>query len=101
MIIPDQIQLGGLTIKTVYNHTDVPSSDVGTTNYKGQEIILYTKGVHPQHLAQIYIHEVVHWILFVMCEHRLRNNEKFVEVYAHFFYQFAEMLINEQTSKSS
>lgn len=102
MIIPDTIQLGGLTITTVYMNDLVPADGVyGTTDYKGQKIILYTKGMHHEHLCQLYIHELTHWILFVMNEHKLKNNEKFVDLFAHFYYQFAKELINVQTKRNS
>lgn len=90
MQIPDKVELAGMTITTVFV-TDKPTNNiVGEANFRRNQIILHTLDVAQQHLEQAYLHELTHWILFIMNEQKLRHNERFVDLFSHFFYQFVE-----------
>ena len=40
-----------------------------------------------EQLSQCFLHELLHYIFYVMGEHELRNNEKLVDLIAHFLHQ--------------
>lgn len=40
-----------------------------------------------RNIEQVYLHELVHWILHTMGEYDLRSNEKFVDVFASLLHQ--------------
>ena len=88
MQIPYEISLAGITV-AVQMKDDLlkTKGTIGEANYQEQMIYLNPDVAPIQTLQQTYIHEVTHWILFMMNEHDLRNNEKFVDVFAHFMHQ--------------
>jgi len=60
---------------------------IGKAVYLHQEIWLDLGcGAHEETLEQSFIHEVVHWILWMM-NHPLIGDETFVDSFAHFAYQ--------------
>lgn len=87
-IIPDSIWLGGLQISIEFDSNLCRKQGrIGEARYQDQLIILDPTATKLQQLEQTYFHELVHWILFVMNENDLRNNEKFVDLFAQFLYQ--------------
>ena len=51
--------------------------------------IVLQAGTHPKVVEhEIYNHELVHWILFMMNEDSLRTNEKFVDNFAKYLTQY-------------
>lgn len=87
-IIPTSFWLGGLKIDVVYDNTMVKTKQViGEARYVNQQIRLDPSVAPMQTLEQSFIHELVHWIFYVMGEEELRNNEKLVDLFAHFIYQ--------------
>jgi len=89
--IPRNFKLAAIEIKV--EHKDSITIDsckaCGMTDYANQKILL--SGIATQQVGeQTFIHELVHWILFMMGEHKLRNNEKFVDLFAHFLYQYEQ-----------
>ena len=90
MIIPTTFKLGGIEVSVVKN--DALISDhgfIGLCHYTEQQIV-FDPSVSPDIAEQSFIHELVHWILYVMGEEELRKNEKFVEVFAQFLYQYIQ-----------
>jgi len=86
--IPKSFQLGGLTINVQFQETiSEKGLMLGVAEYVAQRIRLDPTFTHKQTVEQAYLHELVHWILFVMGESELRDNEKFVDIFAHFLYQ--------------
>jgi hypothetical protein len=87
-IIPLSFMLGGLTVSVELDNTLVSSKRMlGEARYMEQLIHLDASIGKKQLIEQTYYHELVHWILYVMNEDELRNNEKFVDVFAQFLYQ--------------
>ena len=92
MKIPKQIMLWWYTIKTVYDNlmADTIWAD-WKAEYKANTIVLQKKVEwlieNEERQEQVYLHELVHWILYMM-QNDLRNDEKFVELFSHFLYQY-------------
>jgi len=87
-IIPKSLQLGGLTIEVLFQkHLDKDGMLIGLANYAAQQIRLDPTLAAKQMVEQTYLHELTHWILFMTGERELCNNEKFVDLFAHFLYQ--------------
>lgn len=87
-IIPASFWLGGLKVDVTYDDTLYKERKiVGEAQYTTQRILLHTTILSRQSVEQNFYHELTHWILYVMNEDELRNNEKFVDLFAHFLYQ--------------
>lgn len=87
-IIPLSIQLGGLTIDVLFQEKLAKNDGmIGVADYALQQIRLDPTITTKQTTEQAYFHELTRWILFMMDERELCNNEKFVDVFAHFLYQ--------------
>lgn len=91
MKIPRNFKLAAMDIKVEHKGSIcIGESKVsGMTDYANQKILL-SAAPSQQVLEQTFMHELVHWVLFMMGEHKLRNNEKFVDLFAHFMYQFEQ-----------
>lgn len=87
-LIPKTFSLGGITVNVEGDDTLCRSRKmVGEAQYIMQRIVLDTASMKQQMMEQCFYHELVHWILYVMNEDELRNNEKFVDVFSQFLYQ--------------
>ncbi|MDD2364538.1 MAG: hypothetical protein PHN84_00090 [Desulfuromonadaceae bacterium] len=101
-IIPTSFWLGGLKIDVVYDNTMVKTKQViGEARYAYQQILLDPSVAPMQTVEQSFFHEMVHWIFYVMGEEELRNNEKLVDLFAHFLYQARVTETREQLVRSS
>ena len=74
---------------------------VGKANYRDQSISLDRSVARPQALEQAYLHELIHWILFMMNKDGLRKDEDFVDTFAHFLYQAHQMQDMEEIASNS
>lgn len=61
---------------------------IGEARYSKQQIAIDTTQAPVELTEQSFYHELVHWILYVMGEDDKRNNEQFVDCFAHFLYQY-------------
>jgi hypothetical protein len=87
-IIPSSFWLGGLKIDVSYDENLHKNRRiVGEARYPSQSIVLDSVILSKQLMEQNFFHELTHWILYVMNEDDLRNNEKFVDVFAYFMHQ--------------
>ena len=87
-IVPKSFMLGGLKINVQLDDTLVNTKKViGEARYAEQAVILDSSAAPRQTVEQAFIHELTHWIFYVMNEDELRNNEKLVDLFAHFMYQ--------------
>lgn len=87
-IIPKSFWLGGLQIDVSYDENLYKNRKiVGEARYPSQSITLDSVVLSKQLTEQNFFHELTHWILYVMNEDDLRNNEKFVDVFAYFLHQ--------------
>lgn len=88
MRIPKSITVAGIKIDVVFDNTLIDKQGtIGKCIYAEQKIILDPSKTPEETLEQAFIHEVVHWIFFIMGETELQNNEKIVDLFAHFAYQ--------------
>ena len=88
MNVPQNFELGGLTIDVVEDNTLVATSGfIGQAIYQYQQIKLDKSASPTESIEQAFLHELTHWILYMMNEEDLRSNEKFVDLFAHFMYQ--------------
>ena len=87
-IIPSSFWLGGLKIEVEYDRNLVKNRQmIGEARYGEQRIILDPSAAPLQTLEQSFLHELTHWIFFIMGEEELRSNERIVDLFAHFLYQ--------------
>jgi hypothetical protein len=88
-IIPQSLQLGGLTINVRFdpNMASQKNKMIGFASYATQEIWIDPTAAPQQFTEQAYLHELTHWIFYMMNEDELRNNERLVDLFAHFLYQ--------------
>jgi hypothetical protein len=81
-------KLAGITITVeVDNDFIAKHKCIGQALYASQRIILDTEHTPQETTEQSFYHEKVHWILHTMGEIKLRDTEKFVDVFAHLLYQ--------------
>ena len=86
--IPKSFQLAGLTVDVRYQEKISEGGlMLGAADYIAQEIRIDPTFTKKPTVEQAYLHELTHWILFIMGEAELRDNEKFVDTFAHFLYQ--------------
>jgi rubrerythrin len=87
-IIPSSFWLGGLKIDVEYDNTLARNKNfIGEARYSEQRVVLDPSVSPIQTLEQSFLHELVHWIFYLMNEDELRNNEKIVDLFSHFLYQ--------------
>lgn len=86
---PTEFQLAALKIRTVIDDKIIQENRVGAALYHRQEIKCASTGAPYTTLEQAYVHELVHWILFVMGRCELRDDEQFVDGFAQLLYQAA------------
>jgi hypothetical protein len=87
MSIPKKITLAGLDIETLPAPGLVKSRElIGEALYHIQKIALDPDATPPQTTEQAYVHEAVHWILYIMND-PARTDERFVDSFAHLLYQ--------------
>lgn len=92
MDIPRRLKLLGRTITVEYDPMlDGRDGTVGEARYTSDSIALQPNTDtfrRPQtQLEQVFLHELVHYILNEMNEYDLRSNEKFVDVFAGLLHQ--------------
>ena len=96
MNIPEFTWLMGMKITTEFDSTLCARKKlVGEADYRQQKIVLDNSVCTQEILEQSYLHELVHWILFLMNRQELRNDEDFVDTFAHLIYQANIMQYNE------
>lgn len=87
-LIPKSFNLGGLTVNVEFDDNLCKNKKmIGEAQYHMLRIVLDTVTTKHQMIEQCFYHKLVHWILYVMNEDELRNNEKFVDVFSQFLYQ--------------
>ena len=89
LIVPKQFSLGGIEVVVVEDKDLVSRKKcIGEAQYAEQKILIDHSVTPDDSINQAFYHELTHWILYMMSEHDLRQNEKFVDTFAHFLYQF-------------
>lgn len=87
-LVPKHIELAGIGVDVVVEkYLYEKEKVVGLARYPRQQIAL-DPTILTQGLAEHnYFHELTHWILYIMNEDDLRNNEKFVDCFAFLLHQ--------------
>jgi hypothetical protein len=97
MKIPSSINLFGLKIHTLYDNKLMQNKGfIGEAQYNTCTIALDKTMTVSRFVEQSYIHELVHWVFFVLGEHKLRKNEVMVDLIAHLLYQAIETSVFEE-----
>ena len=88
MKIPRQFHLGGIVV-TVEFDPNLHSNRrlIGEARYAEQKIVIDPTVAAADMTNQAFWHELLHYVLFIMNEHDLRNNERFVDHASGLFYQ--------------
>jgi hypothetical protein len=99
--IPRHIELGGIVITVELDPTLHQSKGmIGEARYAEQKIVIDPSVAPLDTTAEAYLHELCHYILFIMNENELRNNEKYVDIFAHFLYQALKRGTNGGTGQN-
>jgi len=86
--IPMSISLCGLDIEIELREGFTAETGMlGLADYKNLKIIIDPDFCPAQAIRQTFFHECGHYILWMMGEEKLRNNEKFVDMLGHLMYQ--------------
>lgn len=90
--IPVKFELGGKTIHVECEDKMVDRDDcVGQASCRRNKIKLQTNNIgitRPQEsIEETFFHELVHWVLEMMCEKELTQNERFVSNFAQYLHQ--------------
>jgi predicted SprT family Zn-dependent metalloprotease len=86
--IPKTFELGGLTINVVFDETLFEKTQhVGKAKYADQTITMDPTVTDREMLEQLFLHELVHWILFMMQKDDMQEDEEFINLFSHFLYQ--------------
>lgn len=102
MNIPIKVTLAGIDIHVVRDKTLVERKKViGEASYSDQKIFIDLTKAPIQSTEQAYYHELIHWILFILNEHDLRSNEKFVDTFGHLLYQAISSAVYEDTCEET
>lgn len=90
--IPISFELGGRTITIKYKNNMVDEDDsIGYAKYRKNEIWIQenitgtTRTI--DHTIETFLHELIHWILYMISENELRDNEKFVQLFSEYLHQ--------------
>lgn len=86
--IPNKLSLAGIDIKVKYVENMITEEErVGRTDFEGQVISLASNVRGTDVQMQTFIHELVHYILYVQGKMELSKDEEFVDGFAHLLWQ--------------
>lgn len=93
MKIPKRFKLMGQTIDVIFEKDLIDNNDNrGEARYRRNEIALQPSVMDavirpPAQIGQSFCHELVHWILFLLSEDKLRKDEQFVDRFSGLLHQ--------------
>lgn len=94
MIIPKKFTLAGIEVTVILDDQLMINEKMyGKSDYQRQEIRIDPTAAPKQTVEQAFIHELVHWVLYIQNRHDLRNDEDFVDAFAHLLYQSLKTII--------
>ena len=94
MVIPKKFTLAGIDIDVILDDNLMINEKMyGKSDYQRQEIRIDPTAAPRQTIEQAFVHELVHWVLYIQNRHSLRNDEDFVDAFAHLMYQALETII--------
>lgn len=83
--VPKKFDVGGITVDVV--DEVIASKVIGEARYAKQQIAINMQAAPEDTVNQTFVHELTHWILFIMNRKDLCDDEKFVDVFAHLLCQ--------------
>jgi len=87
-MIPKRFQIAGIPIKVKLDPNLFKERQLlGEVRYPLQEIVLDCTMLSTEMMEQNYFHELCHEVLYIMNENELRDNEKFVDLFASLLHQ--------------
>ena len=97
MKIPKRFKLFGRTITVEYNQNEADECDFkGATRWRKDQILLANPNVYKTGTAkgqeQTFCHELVHYILYLMRNEKLGNDEDFVDLFASCLHQVLDTM---------
>ena len=95
MKIPKSFKLHGQEITVKYDEEITQKyDDTGQSYFRKNEIILQPLNGHnkAERIEQIFLHEMVHFILHEMNNYELRDNEVFVNLFSTILHQALETM---------
>lgn len=95
-LIPESFSLAGMEISVHFDDKLHKKGVVGMADYRSQEIRMDNSIASHRFLEQTFLHELVHWIFFVMGEQKLQAKEKFIDLFAYFLHQALLTSIKEE-----
>lgn len=97
MRIPNKFKIAGLEIQVV-NQPGLFRAEraTGKIDYKNLKIYLDFDACAEGYLEQTFVHECVHWILYVM-NNPLVKDEAFVDSFAQLAYQIIDSMRGGET----
>ena len=97
MRIPKSFKLGGITVTVEADNEMIARKKViGEARYNSQMITMDMEGAAREITEQSFLHELVHWIFYIMGEDKLRCNERVVDLFAQFLYQYEQSKVFEE-----
>lgn len=90
--IPKRFKLFGQTIEIVFDEKLFVNEDMfGSAEYRKSKILIQPKisgnSLNDYMIEETFFHELLHWILYKLDEHKLRSNEKFVDGVSQLLHQ--------------
>jgi predicted SprT family Zn-dependent metalloprotease len=98
MKIPNELQLMGLKIKTkIHDHIIIENNTIGEAHFNTHTIYLVSErvGVAKEAIELTYIHELVHFILYMLGKNDLNQNEEFITTFSNLLHQAIIQLTNK------
>lgn len=87
-MVPKKFWLAGIEIEVELDpNMYAQTRRLGEAKYPDQKIILDCSMQSIHSMEQTFLHELMHWIFYIMSEPELRNNEKLIDLLAHFIHQ--------------
>jgi hypothetical protein len=90
--IPNKVKVIGKYYSVTFeNDLNYNHGNWGETRYGQSQIAIQGKAqgttIPEQEIEHKFVHELIHSILHEMGEHKLNNNEKFVDLFSNVLYQ--------------
>ena len=95
--LPKKISMAGFDIAVVPEKMlNTEEQTIGKSLYLEEIIYMDTHECPEDTTKQALMHEMVHWILFIMGRYQLKDDEQFVDMFSHLLYQgMKDVIANE------
>jgi hypothetical protein len=87
MNLPKKIEIAGITVNIILDgKLSEKEGALGVADYESQTITI-CPDTGDDIMNQTYVHEIVHYILYIMGRRKLMMDEEFVECFSQLLYQ--------------